>query len=243
MSKKPKISYRDLGKPTPPIPAPTAPAAEAPAGGTPTSAAAELPPAPLPAAPSMVAVEAPADLMEMMLPPDIAEPPRAEPAAPVERVVPERFRDRARQRIGRADLLIFRVGRELFGIELATVEEAIDCPEVRPLPEMPPAMRGVAMVRDGMVALYSPGALLGVIEEEASTVLVFRGQGRRAALVIDDVDDVFVLDCATLTDAPLAEATDTILVGVARRGRELIGVLDAEALLAACRSETVLENV
>lgn len=239
MSKKPKISYRELGRLTPAgSPAVPAPADEATTVPHAAASAPERAPAP-----AHLESEPPSDLMDMMLPPDIAEPATRERAPAPAPEVPARFRDKARMRLGRADLLLFRIGRELFGIELATVEEAIDCPEVRPLPEMPPAMRGVAMVRDGMVALFAPGALLGVPEEEATTALVFRGAGRRTALAIDDVDDVFVLDCATLTEAPLAESGDAILVGVARRGRELIGVLDAEALLAACRSETVLENV
>lgn len=156
-----------------------------------------------------------------------------------------RFRDRVRAREGVEELLVFRVAGELFAVELSAVDEAMDRPATHTLPEMPASMRGVFMLRDAPVALYAPNALLGLEPHAADTVIVFRPNagGRRAALAIDDVEDVLVLDLATLRDAPGTDATDGILTGVARRGRELIGVLDAEALLAACRSDIALETV
>lgn len=270
MSRRPRISYRDLAR-------------QAPAGNEGASSAA-----------------APAEEPAMSLPPDIAAsaaptapstaggPPQqhdADGAAPrrdrsdapgtepspadavaasdtfatpsflaarenaprVQRGAPSalRFRDRVRAREGVEELLVFRVAGELFAVELSAVEEAMDCPPAHALPEMPASMRGVFMLRSAPVALYAPNALLGLEPHAADTVLVFRPNagGRRAALAIDDVDDVLVLDLATLRDAPGTEAADGILTGVARRGRDLIGVLDAEALLAACRSDTALETV
>lgn len=267
MSRRPRISYRDLAR--------QAPAADDRAEPSATRAGDEpamtLPPdiaatgAPGAGGPPQQhgAVASPVEHHPSTLAatfPTLAEPtsPGAAFAPPLSFAAPEstprvqrgvqsslRFRDRVRVREGVEELLVFRVAGELFAVELSAVEEAMDCPATHALPEMPASMRGVFMLRDAPVALYAPNALLGLEPHAADTVIVFRPNagGRRAALAIDDVDDVLVLDLATLRDAPGTDATDGILTGVARRGRDLIGVLDAEALLAACRSDIALETV
>jgi hypothetical protein len=53
------------------------------------------------------------------------------------------LRERARGRSGVVELLMFRIGTERFAVELSSVEEAIDLPDVHHVPEMPPAMIGV----------------------------------------------------------------------------------------------------
>lgn len=247
MSRRPRISYRDLARQTPggsEVVAPQ-PGAATGAGAPPrphdrSAERGERHPGAAPVADSSPVQASPAEGFAMPI------LDAAEPAAPSRStVVPQRFRDRTRARVGSAELLVFRVAGELFAVELSAVEEAMDCPASHALPEMPPSMLGVFMLRQAPVALYAPNSLLGLEPHESQTVLVFRpgAGGRRTALAIDDVDDVLVLDLATLRDAPGTDAADGILVGVARRGRDLVGVLDAEALLAACRSDTVLEIV
>lgn len=260
MSRRPRISYRDLARSAPgegeSTPAPEQSAGppperhDGPAAAQPRhpAAAPDSGPSPDPAAAHATAqpsAESSAAVPGFAMPVlDTVE--RAAPA-PVRRTtaMTMRFRDRVRARDGIVELLVFHVAGELFAVELSAVEEAMDCPPSHALPEMPPSMRGVFMLREAPVALYAPNLLLGLAPHEAQTVLVFRpgANGRRTALAIDDVDDVLVHDLASLRDAPGTDAADGILVGVARRGRDLIGLLDAEALLAACRSDTVLETV
>lgn len=267
MSRRPRISYRDLARqaPTPDDraePSAAAPADEPTMTLPPDIASSGVPAAGVPPR-QQDALATPVDHHPSAA--TLPIPTRTEPASPIDAfatppsvAVPEstprvqrgaqsslRFRDRVRAREGVEELLVFRVAGELFAVELSAVEEAMDCPPTHALPEMPASMRGVFMLRDAPVALYAPNALLGLEPHAADTVIVFRPNagGRRAALAIDDVDDVLVLDLATLREAPGTEATDGILTGVARRGRDLIGVLDAEALLAACRSDIALETV
>jgi purine-binding chemotaxis protein CheW len=160
------------------------------------------------------------------------------------------FRERARLRTGIAELLVFRVGPELFAVELTSAEEALDMPAMHRLPEMPATMLGVFTLRESLVSVFSPHEALGISFNNAATVVVFRGAERRFALATDDVDDVLTVDLATLRDAPGAERADSCLLGVVHRGAELIGVLDAESIGAVYRAaaaaipvEGVKENV
>lgn len=151
------------------------------------------------------------------------------------------LRDRARLRTGTVDLLLFSIGQEWFGVELAAVEEAIDLPIVRHVPEMPPAMLGVITVRGSLTSVYSPASALGVVLGAPSSALVFRRERGRLGIAVDDVDDVHTLDLAQLRDAPSADTGDGILLGVLRNGDTLLALVDAEALIAACQTVPAME--
>ena len=137
--------------------------------------------------------------------------------------------------------LVFRVGRELFALPLDAVDEAIDIESVQHLPEMSAAMLGVLSLRGSLVPLYAPAATLGVAAAHGSAALVFVTPRGRVALAVDDVDDVMDIAPDALQRVPM-DFGDGVLVGVARRGPDLIGVLDAGALMGACRAEPVLET-
>src|SRR5690349_5491811 len=99
--------------------------------------------------------------------------PEATPEAPAAhelRALP--FRERVRLRMGLAHLLVFRVGRELFGVELITVEEALDMPPLHRLPEMPESMLGVFTLRGALVSVFAPHATLGVPCQNPTTAVV-----------------------------------------------------------------------
>ncbi len=152
------------------------------------------------------------------------------------------MRERARARDGQAVILLFRVGAERFGIELAAVEEAIDIPPVHHVPEMPAAMLGVITVRDTITSVYSPSVALGLSLHDGTSALIFRRGASRVAVVVDEVDDVSTLDLSLLRDAPAFEAADGIVLGVVRQRDSLLALVDADALLAACQAVPVLET-
>ena len=154
------------------------------------------------------------------------------------------FAERVRLGEGTADLLVFRVGGELFAASLAAVEEALELPQLSAIPEMSRSMLGVVTLRGRMLPAYSPARPLGVVlEREDAAALVLRAGERRIALAVDDVDDVFALDLATLQPAPaVGSDRDALLVGVARRGTDLVAVLDAEALVTACLTDQAQET-
>ena len=151
------------------------------------------------------------------------------------------LRERARARTGLVELLMFRVGKERFAVELACVEEAIDLVEPHHVPEMPPAMLGVITVRETLTPVFTPDDALGVPAESKGAALIFRSDRGRFALAIDDVDDVMTLDLAQLRDAPGIDGGDALVLGVARSGNGIVALVDAEALIAACQATPIPE--
>lgn len=152
------------------------------------------------------------------------------------------LRERVRDRTGIADLLMFRIGDELFAADLASVEEAVALPEIHHLPEMPAAMLGAFNLRGRLTPVYSPAHVIGVpLRGEAQAALLVHAGERRLGLAVDDVEDVVQVDLATVREAPGTDDADGILLGVAHHGSELVAIVDAEALVAACVTGNAME--
>jgi purine-binding chemotaxis protein CheW len=138
-------------------------------------------------------------------------------------------------RDGAARLLVFRIGAERFGIALEAVDEVIDAPAVQPIPDAPPTVLGVATIRGELITVYDPRPLLRVEGTLDGAALLFGREDRRFGLAIDDVYDAIRIEESDVLKAPGggADASDGVLVGLIRRDGELIGILDANALLDA----------
>ena len=158
--------------------------------------------------------------------------PMFEEMAPVEPVAP--FRERVIGREGRADLLVFRVGSEMFATELRAVEEAVEGVAARVIPDASPAMLGIFALRDRTLPMYALGRVLALADAGVPEMtLVLRPAGTRIALAVDEVDDVFDAVLSSVRPAP-APDLDGIVLGVVWRGSELVTLLDADVLVATC---------
>ncbi|HEY9227115.1 MAG TPA: chemotaxis protein CheW [Gemmatimonadaceae bacterium] len=146
---------------------------------------------------------------------------------------------------GPTRLLVFGVGAERFAVPLSAVDEVIDAPELRPLPDASRAVLGVTLVRGVLVTIYDSRPLLNVEGGVDDAALLFVRNGRRVGLAVQALYDTIVAEQSDLRSAPGAGAgagaggSDKSLVGVIRRGSELIAVLDADALLDAAAAGEV----
>lgn len=131
-----------------------------------------------------------------------------------------------------------RIGCEHFAIELRSVDEAVEEPSLRLVPEGAPGLLGVFALRGQMLALFSPGRILGTKSDNdtPSTALVMRAGNRRIGIAVDEAEDVVRFDLSKLREAPAQETSDGILLGLLWRDRDLIGLLDSRALISACLS-------
>ncbi|MFI5230292.1 MAG: chemotaxis protein CheW [Gemmatimonadales bacterium] len=134
-------------------------------------------------------------------------------------------------RDGEARVVAFHVGEERFAVELASVDEVIDVPSLRAMPDTPRAVLGLATIRGEPATMYDARVLLEVDGQPGTTALLFRRAHRRIGLVVGDVDEAFVIREAALRGAPGADSSNGLLIGVVRRGLELVALLDARVLV------------
>jgi purine-binding chemotaxis protein CheW len=160
------------------------------------------------------------------------ELPAFESLAPPATVAP--LRERVQSREGRAELLVFRVGTELFATELRAVEEAVEGADARMIPDAPPTMLGIFALRDRTLPMYSLARVLGLTAAQAGEMtLVMRSSGSRIAVAVDAVDDVFDAPLDGVRTSPTQDV-DGMVLGIVWRGSELVTLLDADVVVAAC---------
>ncbi|MDQ4080670.1 MAG: chemotaxis protein CheW [Gemmatimonadota bacterium] len=178
---------------------------------------------------------------------ELVSPPSVPPQRPLDDDEPSAPRRRLLREViaageGQSDTLVFRVGPERFALDLPAVEEAIELPSVHHLPEMPEHMLGVFELRGRLVPIYSPERVLRVkLTREAAAVLVFRSGNKRLGLAVDDVDDVLTVDGAGVRRVPVPDNKDNVLLGVIRRGADLLSLVDAASLALGCLADPLTE--
>lgn len=142
-----------------------------------------------------------------------------------------------------AQMLMFRLGGELFAMALGACEEVLERPPVERVPGMPLDALGVFTLRDQLVSVYSPERVLGVSSTaDEAVALVIHVVGKRIALALDDVDEVIGVEMESLRRPAPRDAADGLLLGIARHGDELVAVVDVEALAAACTNTLAGES-
>lgn len=136
---------------------------------------------------------------------------------------------------GAERLLVFGVGAERFAVALSAVDEVIDAPELIRLPDSARTVLGMTSVRGALVTIYDPRPLLNVSGGVDDAALLFTRDGKRVGLAVHALHDTIVVESTEIRSAPGggADGSDKSLIGVVRRGADLIAVLDADALLAA----------
>lgn len=136
------------------------------------------------------------------------------------------------------DLLVFRAGAERFATLIGTVDEAVDVDPgtVQPVPADNPALRGVFPLRGNLVPLYGPERVLGIAPPSGTTVLVVRAGAGRAALAVDDVEDVLTVADEELRAVASTADAEVVVRGVLHREGNIIAIVDLNALVTACRA-------
>ena len=136
---------------------------------------------------------------------------------------------------GAERLLVFGVGAERFAVALSAVDEVIDAPELIRLPDSPRTVLGMASVRGALVTIYDPRPLLNVSGGVDDAALLFTRDGKRVGLAVHALHDTIVVEPTEIRSAPGGgwDGSDKSLIGVLRRGDDLIAVLDTGALLDA----------
>ncbi|MBA3646098.1 MAG: chemotaxis protein CheW [Gemmatimonadaceae bacterium] len=132
-------------------------------------------------------------------------------------------------------VLLYSIGDELFASPLATIEESIDCPFIRPMPGADDHAVGVVDVRGRRIAAYSPMMSLNVaIRGEPGAALIVEGEHTPIALLISDVDDAIEIDATNIRIAPGSDNQDGVLLGVFQYQGRLVSLVDPLAIRDVC---------
>jgi len=133
------------------------------------------------------------------------------------------------------EILVFDVGRYVFGVNVAKVREVLPSPAITHLPNAHPSIRGVFKLRNQVVPCVSLADYLGEYEgdgaREGTCILTDLNQ-QQTAFLVDRVERIHRLSWENvLAVPPLDDLAQTPVTALARCQDRLILMLDFEMIL------------
>jgi purine-binding chemotaxis protein CheW len=141
-----------------------------------------------------------------------------------------------------AQAVAFRLGGELHGCDIRLVEEVVVKRDIHPLPDMPPHLLGVLMLRGEMVPVMDVAPALGLaLDRTRAPAILVVGMGEaRVGVAAETVSEVLEVPADAIRPAPHTGGDrDAYVLGVARLGIGLVNLIDLAEIL---RERTHLDS-
>jgi purine-binding chemotaxis protein CheW len=141
-----------------------------------------------------------------------------------------------------SSFITFKLGDELFAIDVAHVREVLDLSEITHVPTAPPYMRGVVNVRGGAVPVVDLRLKFGLpaTPDTLDTRIVvieleFDGETTVVGGLADSVDEVLELDRAEIREPPRIAMRwrADMIHGLGKKADQFIIVLDIARVFAS----------
>ena len=151
---------------------------------------------------------------------------------------------------GTQQFLTFKLGEEIFAVEVSKVREILDVSTITKVPQTPEFMRGVINLRGGVVPVIDLRLKLGMTRTEntVNTCIIVEEITVGEDTVIlgtlaDSVQEVFDLDGAQIEPAPRigTRLNTEFLKGMVKHGDGFIMILDIDKVFSADEIESVQE--
>jgi purine-binding chemotaxis protein CheW len=130
----------------------------------------------------------------------------------------------------------FQVGRETYGVPIASVHEIVRVPEITPVPDAPASVEGVINLRGKIVSVIDLRKRLGqknVVSSKRNRILVVEHNSRLCGLMVDSASEVLKLPESDVQPATVVfqEGGQNCVTGLGKFRGRLIVLLDMNRLL------------
>ncbi len=139
----------------------------------------------------------------------------------------------------RMELLLFGLGTgQKYGINVFKVREVIRCPDLSPVPESGPSIKGIADIRGSTITVIDLGravGLPGTKDEDIadSFVVVTEYNANVQGFLVDSVDRIVNLSWEDIKSPPTGTtAQKNYLTAVTHVDKELVEIIDVEQVFA-----------
>lgn len=141
-----------------------------------------------------------------------------------------------------AQAVAFRLGGELHGCDIRLVEEVVTKRRIHPLPDVPPHLLGMLLLRGEMVPVMDVAPALGLALQggKAPAILVIGMGEARIGVAAEAVHEVLDVPADSIRPAPHTGGDrDAYVLGVARLEIGLVNLIDLAEIL---RERTTLDS-
>ena len=148
--------------------------------------------------------------------------------------------------------LTFRLGAEVYAIDVASTREVIDFANITPLPKTPEWIRGVVNLRGNVIPVLDLKLRLGigVTERTKNTCilileLLLEGEPLVLGIVADAVQEVLEIDAAQIAPPPrpTAKASTAYIRGMGRRAEGMLIILDVDRVFGSSQVDLGVDCV
>ena len=134
-------------------------------------------------------------------------------------------------------LLAFRLGGELYGLEIAHIQEVVEAPPLYTIPRAPAAMPGALNFHGSILPVLDLAAYLNfATDKRDARVLVLSPAVAHLALAVTALRGVVSFAPETLLPTREEQTRDTCIRAVLNQGGDMINLLDVKTLLGRLES-------
>jgi purine-binding chemotaxis protein CheW len=145
-----------------------------------------------------------------------------------------------------AQVVIFRLGSEEFGVPIMSVQEIVRVPEaLTRVPKTPPWVEGVINLRGTVLPVVDQRSRLGmdtIERNDRQRIMVYMLAGMRTGFIVDSVAEVLRIGHARIEPAPaLSDEQSRLITQVAKLDgdKRLVMLIDPSQLLGAREAQVV----
>ena len=135
-------------------------------------------------------------------------------------------------------LVIFKVGQEVFGVDIVAVEGIVKIQELTRIPQAPAYMEGITNLRGSVLPVIDLARRLGMPDQgrtqEARIMVVFAGEVK-LGMIVSAVLEVLTIESSIIEPPPpMASTVNTeYIVGIVNIEKRLIILLDLVKVLTS----------
>jgi purine-binding chemotaxis protein CheW len=134
-------------------------------------------------------------------------------------------------------LVVFRVGKEFYGIGIEAVYEIIKVPDITAMPDAPDFFEGVINLRGKIIPVIDLKRRLrlkGSEKNRSSRILITENQGHRVGLLVDSVSEVLKLNPDAIEEPPqmISGIGIEYITGLAKVTGRLVTLMDLAKVLS-----------
>src|SRR5579863_5881824 len=131
----------------------------------------------------------------------------------------------------------FQIGRETYGVPIASLHEIVRVPEITAVPDAPDYLEGVINLRGKIVSVMDLRKRFGQKQaalKRQNRILVVEHAGRLAGLIVDSASEVLKIPAEAVEPPPAAfqDGGLNCVTGLGKVSGRLVVLLDMSKLLA-----------
>ena len=146
-------------------------------------------------------------------------------------------------------VVIFKIGKEEYGIDIMKVVEIVLHQEIRQVPDTPHYIEGIINLRGEIHPIYNLRTrfkMTDKVADEQTKIIVIRTVERNIGFIVDNVSEILSISDEDIQDAPSIVNTtggDKYIQGVAKQGNRMIVLLDVDRLVSDKDNQVMEEMV